>query len=168
MEISEREYYQLREQVQTLQGKVESMSASKRTNLLGAMNEAVISSVQNITAGKPIFGYSRFNNNDVWPLLLQMAKAIHEPSNVFYMSTACPNGYPHPYIRSTAGARKPRKLTDLSESQFDLSAQMLNEMIPIYNRYFKFTHQRVLYDATGRGDYQSIGVVDDSMELEDA
>lgn len=77
------------------------------------------------------------------------------------------NGYSNrPYIRSTDRKNAPRKISDLTPEQVALSVQMLDEMIPIYNRYFKMTHQRVLYDPTGRGDYIPVGVVDEQV-LED-
>lgn len=169
MEISEMEYYQLKMQVQNLQEQVASIKEPKRTNLVSAMNEGVISKVTNIVDGKPVFGYVTSCNSDVWPLMLQMAKSVHDPSDLFYMDRSCV--YPHlhrPYIRCIfQKSGKVRKILDLTECQFELSAQMLNEIIPIYNRYFKLTHQRVLYDPTGKGDYQSIGVVDGDLRAEE-
>lgn len=169
MEISEREYLELRMQVRTLQSQVDSMNApKKKTSLKDAVREQVISSVWNLDDAKPIFGYSDANA-DAWLQMLALAKAIHEPSNLFYMDKCY--GYDRyntrPYIRSISNKNKYKKVSDLTPEQFAISVQMLDELIPIYNRYFKLLHQKVMYDPTGKGDYEPVGVLDEQLLKEE-
>lgn len=163
MEISEMEYLALKAQVQTLQSQVSAMNKPKQIRGIKDMvKEQVISGVQAMTDCKPIFGYNNYNA-DAWTLMLQMAKEVHKPSNLFRMETRCTYGYPKPYINTIFNHQKPRKIADLTPEQLEISVQMLDEIIPIYNRYFKMLHQKVLYDPTGKGDYEVVGVVDEQI-----
>ena len=165
MEISEKEYYELQFQVRALQSQVNAMSDPKRiTNLASMVREPVIDRVRCITRDKPVFGYSSSMSCDTWTLLLQMAKNIHEPSALFRKEMRISWGeYQHPYINMIFNQKKPRRITDLTPEQIRVSVQMLDEIIPIYNRYFKDMHQRVMYDPTGKGEYESYGVIDEQV-----
>ncbi|WP_124067415.1 hypothetical protein [Clostridium sp. E02] len=169
MEISNEDYYALKTQVSTLQTQVNLMQAPKKTTKLrDLLKEQVISRVTNLDNAKPIFGYSDFNS-DAWnQAFLLLAKIIHEPSNLFYMDTACNGPYrARPYIRSLDKRGRLKKVSDLTPEQLEVSVQMLDELIPIYNRYFKMLHQKVMFDPTGRGDYEPIGVVDEDILKEE-
>lgn len=161
MEISEKEYFDLQIQVRSLQEQVNSLSVPRKTSLAGAVSAEVLSRVTNIVDDKPIFGYSASCNNDVWTLMMQLAKTLHTPSDFFYMDKGCNH---RPYIRSTHHRERVKKIADMTDVQFGASVEMLNEIVPIYNKYFKKMHQNVWYDATGQGDYQSIPVID-NMKL---
>lgn len=166
MEISEKEYYELQMQVRLLQSRVEGMKIPKQTTMKDLVNEQVISRVWNLADDKPIFEYSR-SNSDAWTQMLVLAKMIHEPSPLFYMDRTNNGYFSKPYIRSIFPKNRPRKISDLTPEELTVSVQMLNEIIPIYNKYFKQMHQRVIYDPTGKGDYRSIGVLDDDAEVND-
>ena len=169
MEISNEEYFALKAQVSLLQNQVNSMQAPKKiTKLRDMLKEQVISRVTNLDNAKPIFGYCDFNS-DAWnQAFLPLAKMIHEPSDLFYMGTACNGPYrTRPYIRSLNKRGRLKKISDLTPEQIEASVQMLDELIPIYNKYFKMLHQRVMYDPTGRGDYEPIGVVDEDTLKEE-
>lgn len=168
MEISEKEYYELKERVSTLQSTVDSLQKPKRiTELRSYLNEKVISEVVNLHKEKPIFGYVSYPHAEAWDrALLPLAKMVHRPSRPFYMSTH----YIYPQnihirrsIDSIRGNDKLPNITDLTPEQVNISIQMLNEIIPIYNRYFKLMHQKVLYDPTGKGNYEPIGVIDEIL-----
>lgn len=162
MEISEKEYYELQRQVRTLQSQVDAMNGPKKISLLDMIDEQVISSVHTADSTKPVFVYLR-RPSDAWKMMLTLAKKIHEPSRLFNMrrSVGCYNGNYRPYIDFVSGGNCPRKISDMTEKQQEISARMLNEIIPIYNRYFKLMHQQVLYDPTGKGEYELYGVVDE-------
>nr|WP_288828471.1 hypothetical protein [uncultured Clostridium sp.] len=169
MEISNEEYYALKAQVSILQNQVNSMQAPKKiTKLRDMLKEQVISHVTNLDNAKPIFGYSDFSG-DAWnQAFLPLAKMIHEPSKLFYMGTACNDPYrPRPYIRSLDKRERLKKVSDFTTEQLEVSVQMLDELIPIYNRYFKMLHQKVMFDPTGRGDYEPIGVLDEDILKEE-
>lgn len=162
MEISEKEYYELQLQVRTLQHQVDAMSGPRKLSLKDLVSEQVLSGVRNLEDNRPIFGYSSFNS-DSWNQFLALAKAVHEPSPLFYMDKAPSYDRYHdrPYIRSTKPKNVPKKIADLTPEQIKVSVQILDEIIPIYNQYFKQMHQRVMYDPTGKGEYELYGVVDD-------
>ena len=63
-----------------------------------------------------------------------------------------------PYIRSYRSGEAPRKITEMSEEQIQISIDMLNELIPIYNKYFQKTHETVLYSEKGNGVYERVNV----------
>lgn len=157
MEISEKEYNNLKFQISTLQNTINSLQAMPRKNIKDMLKEQVIDGVTNIDNSKPIFGYRRLQS-EAWNYFLQIAKVIHEPSKLFYMGTAMCE---IPYIRSDFNRSSPKKIKDLSPEQAAISVQMLDEIIPIYNRYFKLLHSKVMYDPTGKGDYELIGVLDE-------
>lgn len=166
MEISEKEYCELKMQVRLLQSRVEGMKVPKQTTMRDLVNEQVISRAWNIADDKPIFEYRRFNS-DAWTQMLALAKLIHEPSPLFYMDRTNNDYFSRPYIQSIFPKNRPRKISDLTPEELAVSVQMLNEIIPIYNKYFKLMHQRVMYDPTGKGDYEPIRILDDDMEVND-
>jgi len=170
MEISEQEYYELKMQVSSLQNTVNTLQSPKKTTIKDMLKEQVISGVSNLEDARPVFGYCYGINSDAWTqLLLPLAKMIHDPSPLFYMGST-PDFYSRrtkPYIRWDYPKNKVRKIADLTPEQIEISVQMMDEIIPIYNRYYKMLHQKVLYDPTGRGDYQPIGVIDEDMLKDD-
>ena len=168
MEISEKEYYELMTQVRALKDQVEAIQSPRKTTLLDMVNERVISDVRNISDEEPIFGYS-YLASDAWTVMLQLAKMIHNPSRLFYMDRRYGQNRfcTRPYINSMNAKNPPRKIADLTADQVNVSVQMLNEIIPIYNKYFKMMHRKVMYDPTGKGDYEPIGVVDNDALNQD-
>ena len=47
---------------------------------------------------------------------------------------------------------------EMSEEQIQVSIDMLNELIPIYNKYFQKTHQTVFYSENKDGIYKPVQV----------
>ena len=156
MEISEKEYLELREQVRQLQLKVEGVSSPPK-DLRSRVSETPITFVRNIEEDMPTFDYLHSANDDAWIAFVKLAKIIHKPSDRFYMSTEHP-GSNKPYIRSYRQGEAPRKITELSEEQIQVSVDMLNELIPIYNKYFQKLHQTVLYSENNDGVYKQVNV----------
>jgi len=160
MEISEKEYNELKLQIATLQNTVNDLKNPPKRTIKTMLKEQVIDGIHNLNNEKPVFGYSRFDSK-AWKFFLEVGKIIHEPTRTFYMGTALPN---RPYIRTNDLNRNiPQKVKDLSPEQMAISAKMLDEIIPIYNRYYKMLHPKVMYDPTGKGDYELIGVLDFDM-----
>lgn len=157
MEISEKEYYELKEQIQRLQLRVEGINTPPK-DLRSRVEEHPINHVRNVVNDAPIFDYSSQFTGDAWVLFVRLAKIIHRPSDKFYMDTTRARGYGEPYIRSYRSGDAPRKITEMSEEQVQISVEMLNELIPIYNKYFRMTHQTVLYSDEGNGIYRHVNV----------
>lgn len=157
MEISEKEYLELKEQVRQLQLKVEGVSSPPK-DFRSRVLETPISSVRNVKDGEPIFDYIRSASDDAWIAFVKLAKVIHNPSDKFYMDKARYGAYEKPYIRSYRCGDSPRKITEMSEEQIQTSINMLNELIPIYNKYFRKTHETVLYSENNDGIYRRVNV----------
>lgn len=164
MEISKEEYCALKKQVSILQSQIHLMQAPKKiTSLEDKLRERPISSVRNLAEDRPVFGYACLNA-DAWSqAFILLAKLIHEPSDLFYMDTTHGPYGRKLYIRSLRKKERLRKIADFTPEQVAISIEMLDELIPIYNKYFKMTHQKVMYDPTGRGDYVAIKVADEDV-----
>ena len=63
-----------------------------------------------------------------------------------------------PYIRSTC-SKTPRTIEQLSADQVRISAEMLNEMVAIYNRYYVMLHEQVVYDPRDGSGAQLVDVI---------
>ena len=162
MEISVKEYYELKEQVRILQEKVNG-KFKKQNSFADLVDELPIEYVMKSVDDFPEFKYIR-NASDAWKVFTHLGRLIHAPSYNFYMSTA--NQYStKPYIRCVGDNLAPRKIADLKDEQIKISVQMLNELIPIYDKYFKQTHQYVLYSESEDGTYRKI-YVDKEQESE--
>lgn len=160
MEISEREYYELKDQIRQLQYKVEGTSSPPK-DLRSRVADTPISHVRNVKEDAPIFDYMHASSDDAWIAFVKLAKMIHKPSDKFYMGTAVAYGSirnAEPYIRSYRNGEAPRKITEMSEEQVQISVDMLNELIPIYNKYFQKIHETVLYSENNDGIYKSVNV----------
>ena len=153
MEISEREYEELKQQIKILEEKINGVGKPK-TTLADLVKEHPIAFVRNSVENYPDFYYSKHPDSDVWKYFLQIGKMVHAESWKFYMGTAgC-----KPYIRSIGNHEYPKKISEMTEEQIAISVQMLNELIPIYNKYFKQTHQSVLYCDNTEGMFRRIYV----------
>ena len=156
MEISEKEYFELKEQVRILQEKVLGIDKPQKS-LSNLVSELPINFVRNSTNEYPDFIYEKSAQADAWKLLTQIAKLIHSQSWKFYMSTASPLTS-IPYIRTLGNRDAPRRIADMTNEQIEISVSMLNEIIPIYNKYFRMLHQEVLYCDNKEGVYRKIAV----------
>lgn len=157
MEISEKEYLELKEQVRQLQLKVEGVSSPPK-DLRSRVSETPITHVRNVKDDTPVFDYLHLSNDDAWIAFVKLAKVIHKPSDKFYMDKAGFGIGERPYIRSYRCGETPRKITEMSEEQIQVSIDMLNELIPIYNKYFQKTHETVLYSENNDGVYKQVNV----------
>lgn len=160
MEISEREYQELKEQIRVLQEKVGGFENKPTREIKSLVNELPISHVMNTDENYPNFEFSTLGT-DAWKTFTDLAKSIHAPSYKFYLGTAyadfCGTRL-KPYIRTLGNNNPPRKITDMTNEQINISVSMLNELIPIYNKYFKMLHQEVLYCDNKEGVYRKIAV----------
>ncbi len=162
MQISVEEYNALMFRISTLQKAVDVLQKCPPKNIKNMLKEQVISRVANLDDSRPIFGY-REGQPEAWNYFLQIAKVIHTPSKLFCLGTTCCGYGERPYIRSEYAKYSPKRIKDLTAEQVAISVEMLDEIIPIYNRYFKRLHSKVMYDPTGKGDYELIGVLDERM-----
>lgn len=136
------ELEELKRQAEEINRRIKELSAPKQ--IAPYVTVRPLSHPRNLKESEPIFGYTQWVDQDVWNAFIKLAKAVHVKSPQFYMSTTCPE-YGRPYIRRTR-AEMPRTIEQLSVEQVKLSAEMLDEMIAVYNRYFSMLHEQVIYD----------------------
>lgn len=165
MEISEKEYYELKAQVRQLEEKVNEIKNKPIKDFASVVSELPISHVTIIDHRIPMFDYWKRTGCEAWNIMIRLAKLLHTSSARFYMDEAYDwGGSKEPYIRLNDTGDAPRRISEMTEEQINASVQMLNEIIPIYNKYFKQMHRKVLYDPTGKGDYEWRSVIDEEGE----
>ena len=69
-------------------------------------------------------------------VFVKLAKHVHTRVTPYEESTI------HSWTRKTCD-KIPRKCEDLTYEEQKLSIEMLNELIPIYNKYFKLAHPEI-------------------------
>lgn len=152
--VSCEELEELKRQAEEINRRINKLSAPKQ--IAPYVTVRPLSHPRNLKDDEPIFGYTQWVDQDVWNAFIKLAKAVHSKSPQFYMSTAYP-GSSRPYIRCT-NAETPRTIEQLSVEQIKISAEMLDEMIAVYNRYFSILHERVVYDPRDGSDPQLVEV----------
>lgn len=149
MEITFEEYYQLKCRVTELERKVEeqSKSAEQKSNkkivsLAKEVDELPISRLYVHKEHEKLdVRYDALCGGGAWINFFKLALGVHTK--------------PHDYIRKLlANGRtslepvmgtdlEPTKIGDLTQEQLQISIDMLNEIVPIYNHYFKKLHRGV-------------------------
>ena len=137
------------EQLQELMKKADELNAfikemTRKNRLVDYAKLRPLSTPRNMQDGVPVFGYCGLYNQEAWNCFCNLAKLLHEENSEFYMSTTFPRSGVK-YIRSTYTQRKSR-FDNLTNKQMQLSGQMVDEMIAIFNKYFIATHKNVIYD----------------------
>ena len=152
MNMTERELYELIGRL-VVNGQLKD---EPKKYLLNAIKVRPYECVRNNSHEHPIFEPGTLTG-DAWQIFFRMAKLLHKPSPKFYMTTAKCDG--RPYITYDKYPNAPKHVTDLTIGQQKLSLEMLNEMIPIWNKYFAKAHKSVWYDAKGNGSFQEVKVL---------
>lgn len=150
------EIEELKRQAEEINRRIKELSAPKQ--IAPYVVERPLSHPRNLEDGRPVFGYSKWVDQNVWNAFIALAKSVHTKSPQFYMDSTHPSIGGRPYIRSTRG-ETPRTINQLSMEQIKVSAEMLNEMIAIYNRYFVMLHEQVVYDPRDGSGAQLVDVI---------
>lgn len=96
-----------------------------------------------------IFEYVSTGKTEEWRTFEKLAKLLHRPTPIFYMSETY-YGSGVPMIRDENNIVRYKKYDQLTPQQIKLSAEMVNEMIEIWNEYFKKANPIVKYkDSAG-------------------
>lgn len=97
-------------------------------------------------------GYYNFK---AWDLLLKLSKMIHEKNGLFY-SYQKHNSLSYG-INESIRPNKSLNFDNLSDEEFQISIDMLNDMVEVFNKYFKKTHRYIKYQSAD-GDLSVIKV----------
>lgn len=142
MEITYEEYCELKNRVLTLEEQLKAARLPKKGVALAYLvKQRPISHIQPID-NKAIYGF-RYStmNSDAWLEFVKLAKIIHAP-NYYYKARRM--GDPVGYMNWFGDTKPPKTIEELTEEQLAASVAMLDEMIEIYNRYYKKIHPSVL------------------------
>lgn len=143
-----------KEQLEELEKKADELNAlikklKNKNRLADYCMLRPLNTPRNIKDDIPVFGFKDLYDTEVWNCFCKLAKAVHNNSNEFYMSTAYP-GSCRKYIRDCV-VPNPKKFEELTMEQMELSGKMVDELIAIYNKHFISTHAHVVYDEM-KGD----------------
>lgn len=164
IEISKDEYLKMKNKLVELENKINKIEDRDycTKNIKYMVAELPIEHVRNSADDHPMFEYSTLGG-DTWTMFLNLAKIIHRENYKFYMDNAGPSYYSRPYIRTTGKCPLP-KTGSMDRDQKRISVEMLNELIPIYNKYYKMIHPKVLYKCRGSEEFTCIDVVNNGKE----
>lgn len=146
MEITREEYLELVNKIDSLQATL-SNATDQPFSLGDMIAEKPIEHVRPMDDASipPTFEFSRKLIGDAWKCFRELARLVNTDSPVFQVRRNI-NSYSGRYFVGFAGGfPKPPTTKQMTPQQKDISAQMLNEMIPIYNKYYKMLHSEVLY-----------------------
>lgn len=152
MEISELEYLQMKEQIAKLKDKIDSIGGVR--SIRDMVKCLPYEYIKNMEDDIPIF-VPVDCGGDAWNTFLRLAKILHTQDWRFFMGSwvnRCD------IIRTIGNHSTPTRISQLSSEQIFLSVQMLNELIPIYNKYFQKSHESILYKPDARESFQSVKV----------
>lgn len=155
MEISEIEYLEMKNQIEQLRAKVDALGGNK--SIREMVETLPYEYVKNTEDDAPIFSPVD-NQGDAWAIFLKLAKLLHTQDYKFYMSCTPNYGESKPYIRSMGNHVVPARISQLDSGQVALSVQMLNELIPVYNKFFSKAHDAVLYKPNSASEFQAVKV----------
>lgn len=150
-EVSYEEYLTLKRRVEELEAKQEK-EVPLTLGWAYAVRELPIYGVdltKGCTFKKPVCYYET-GTRSAWTLFTGLAKQIHAEDT--FRATNCTRNIDiglYSWDRRSHAA--PRVFNHLTYEQKLLSLQMLNDLIPIYNKYYKLAHPYAgFFDVTGK------------------
>lgn len=142
MEISRSEYLALTRRIEELEKRQRSIGLPHDRGWAYAVDELPIETVR-MHGCRPaeLRLYYAKEARDAWAAFTKLAKCIHHRDPVITKTRDC---FGEAVYRDIwVGTTNPKKYADLTDEQKELSLAMLNELIPIYNKYFKAAHPHV-------------------------
>lgn len=162
-EVNYEEYLALKKRVEELERR-QSKEVPLASGWAYAVTELPIHRAQlqeNSCYTKPIAYYNRSANSEAWKAFTNLAKLIHGTS-VFHLTA---RNWCSPYYWRYQSIDAPRSHTALTYEQKLLSLEMLNELVPIYNKYYKKANPCVGFFDDIKGVAFDLQVVDENEEV---
>lgn len=147
MEIPQEDYNRLKEEIELLRQKVESYENTdiSKVSIRNTIKDKPITDVW-ANERKGIFEYNR-RSTGVWELFIKIAKELCLDLPKFIErkhSNYCFAERKYNYFDTVSDKKQHKLLTNLTDEEFTLASEMLNEMSAIYNKYYKKLHPTVL------------------------
>ena len=160
MEVNYEEYQALKRRVEELERAQTARETPMAAGWSYVVTEQPINSVALVdrcSMDEPSVCYQR-GTRDAWKLLTGLAKMLHRKDTFHFRRYHCANGN-HYWERKMHDA--PRTYAALTYEEKLLSLEMLNELVPIFNKYYKIAHPEAsFYDSTGK--VFSLQVIDEN------
>ena len=161
MEISEREYLELKRRIEELENRW-TTSTPLNKGWAGAVDkmprEGIRMACFSDKTNPPIANYINYSN-DTWNLFVKLGKAIHETPRIYEWRRS--HFYKDWRWELVSGGVRPKNFCDLSMDQREVSLNMLNELIAVYNKYFDMVQKGII---VRHGDQDHLIEVVDSDE----
>lgn len=137
MEISYEEYRDMKKRIEELEREQAKAKVLPMKRWAYQVNELPINRIRisESIGSIPFFRYSQ-EARETWEVFLRLAKHVHTRVTLYEESPI------HGWKRKTCD-KIPRKYEGLTYEEQRLSIEMLNELIPIYNKYFKLAHPKI-------------------------
>lgn len=164
--VSPEELEELKRQAEELNQRIKELS--NPVQIAPYVKQKPLDVPRNLSNKRPVFGFTERCNCDAWNAFVKLAKTVHTESPEFYMDTAYSGfcNYKEPFIRYNS-KNPPRSIRQLTHKQLLISAEMLNEMIEIYNKYFVMLHTEVTYDPKDGSGARKVTVISPDEEMEE-
>lgn len=144
IQLEEREYFTLMNRLEALE-KMVGKDVKSVPSFSALVKVKPYDCVRPIKDDVPEFEFRSWSQSDAWGAFLALAKAYLRENDRFYMGTTSTYGhYTRKYIRSTS----PDKVRVIAKAPFEkqlLAAQMVSEMVAVYNKYYVEAHKDIIY-----------------------
>lgn len=161
VQIEENEYRALVHRLEALEKAVGSEVVRVVPQFSFLVKSKPYDRVRPIKDDVPEFEFSAYGNSDAWNAFLALAKSYLKENDRFYMSTGA---YSNKYIRTTS-ADKVRVISKEPIQKQILAAQMVSEMVDVYNKYFVAAHREVIYKPSQTEEPVIVKVIYDPNEI---
>lgn len=164
VQIEENEYKALMNRLEALE-KVVGYEVKSIPSFSSLVKRKPYVTLRPIKDDVPEFKFSSVGSSDAWNAFLSLAKTYLKENDRYYMGEASTYGMSkRPYIRNV-DSDKVRVISKAPIEKQILAAQMVSEMVDVYNRYFVEAHKEVIYKPSQDADPIIIKAIYDPNEV---
>lgn len=164
VEIEEKEYLSLMNRLEALE-KAVGNDAKSIPAFFTLVKNKPYSYIRPVKDDVPEFRFSHVPSSDAWGAFLALAKSYLRENDRFYMGETPVNGFlTRKYIRSTT-SDKVRVIAKAPIEKQLLAAQMVSEMVDVYNRYYVEAHKEAIYKPSPNEDPIIVKAIYDPREV---
>lgn len=146
MEIQEQELQKLEQQVKELQEQINKIKIPNKRNIIGKLKEKPISHIMTCEDGKTI-DYKSTSSATAWKCIMEMLKEVLKSDYEFEecihkISPSC--SYRSFRVTDYNPDKEKVVLENLEREVYQEIVNMADELVSVYNKYFKMFHQFAL------------------------
>ena len=141
------ELMELKKQAEEINKRIAELTAPKNIAYRCKVKPYRLPSFLDNDARNPVVFTDRCYDTDAWAHFLALGKMIQAENGVF--KTRGTSWRREPFYVDELGKNVPKKVSDLTQEEVRISAEMLEKMISIYNEYMVQMHACVTLDCEG-------------------